>query len=86
MLIGFIMLLLNFFNQKINVFMFATPITLAYGQLNNQNIIKFNFIKCPSDGDKKVEYFTYLLMRILNIKYKNLYKQTPSTSIPFYIN
>jgi hypothetical protein len=54
MLIGFIMLSLNSFNEKINAFMFATPITLAYGQLNNQNIIKFNFIKCPSDGDKKV--------------------------------
>ncbi len=54
MLIGFIMLSLNSFNEKNNVFMFATPITLAYGQLNNQNIIKFNFIKCPSDGDKKV--------------------------------
>jgi hypothetical protein len=25
-------------------------------------------------------------MKILNIKYKNLYKQTPSTSNPFDIN
>jgi hypothetical protein len=35
MLIGFIMLSLLFFNQKIHVCVFATPITLAYGQLNN---------------------------------------------------
>ncbi len=63
MLIGFIMFSLNSFNEKINVFMFATPITLAYGLLNNQNIIKFYFIKCPSDSDKKVGYFTYLVMK-----------------------
>jgi hypothetical protein len=47
--------------------------------------MKFNFLKCPSDSDKNVEYFTYLVMKILNIKYKHLYKQPPSTSNPFDI-
>jgi hypothetical protein len=66
--------------------MFATPITLGYGQLNNPKIQKFNFLKCPSDDDKNFEYFTYLVMKNLNIKYKHLYKQPPSTSNPFGIN
>ncbi len=65
--------------------MFATPITFACGQLIIQKIIKFHFLKCPSDGDKNVEYFTYLVMKSLNIKYKHLYKQPPSTSNPFDI-
>jgi len=60
--------------------MFATPITLACGQLIIQKIIK-----CPSDGDKNVEYFIYLVMKSLNIKYKHLYKQPPSISNPFDI-
>jgi len=46
-------------------------------------MIKWKFLKCPSEGDKNVEYFTSLMAKSVNTKYRYLYNQPPSPSNPF---